>query len=137
VTNDPGLSKPTRPRPLAKDLAGRDFGKLVALEHVASRNGSAIWLCRCECGGTREVSARNLCRGSVRSCGCIRWQRVAPVVPPSLAPSTSEAPPPCRACANWEPLEGADLGGWCRAERFMSGKAWLGRCQFQVKGGAA
>lgn len=34
------------------------------------RNNSQIWICRCECGNTIEVSTQNFRSGNVQSCGC-------------------------------------------------------------------
>jgi len=55
------------------NLSGQKFGKLTAISSVGKNNwGSAIWLCSCECGGTKEVEAHNLKAGRVKSCGCLR-----------------------------------------------------------------
>lgn len=58
-----------------KDIAGRRFGKLTALEPTDKRvpgQGGAIWLCRCDCGAICEASENKLAHGQVRSCGCLR-----------------------------------------------------------------
>jgi hypothetical protein len=131
VTNEPGLSEPTRRlHRLAKDFTGQKFGRLQALECVAS---GPVWLCRCECGGRREVRARQLRDGAVTCCGCLVPKRPAIVI----EAASKVAPKPCSSCVHWAPLEGSDLGGWCKAERFMSGKPWTGRCPYQAKGGQA
>ena len=58
----------------AADLAGRRFGRLVALAMMPRRprTNSATWNCRCDCGREREVRADNLTAGRVVSCGCYR-----------------------------------------------------------------
>lgn len=55
------------------DLTGRRFGKLTVLRQTEKRmdQGSVVWLCQCDCGRQKEVSARRLTRGKVRSCGCL------------------------------------------------------------------
>lgn len=58
-----------------KDLSGKRFGKLVALERVAdhvSAGGAkkVRWKCRCDCGNITYVSSGNLKGGHVLSCGC-------------------------------------------------------------------
>lgn len=55
------------------NLTGQRFGKLTVLEKTEERadQGSIVWLCRCDCGRTKKVSARRLVRGKVRSCGCL------------------------------------------------------------------
>lgn len=56
-----------------KDLAGKRFGRLVALEPTDRRSGSnVVWLCRCDCGRMCEVDRQNLRRGTIKSCGCLR-----------------------------------------------------------------
>lgn len=55
------------------DLTGQRFGKLIVLSVTEKRmdSGSVVWLCRCDCGNTTEVSARRLIRGKAKSCGCL------------------------------------------------------------------
>lgn len=58
-----------------KDLTGQRFGRLTVIERAESRRlGKQLktfWLCRCDCGNMKEVSATNLQTGCSRSCGCI------------------------------------------------------------------
>lgn len=55
-----------------KDLSQKRFGKLTVLVPTDERDhGSVIWICRCDCGKTAKVSARNLTNGHTRSCGCL------------------------------------------------------------------
>lgn len=55
----------------AMNLSRTKFGKLTALWRIGSdKNGSALWLCKCECGSWVEVAARNLRSGATKSCGC-------------------------------------------------------------------
>jgi len=55
----------------ALSLAGVRFGALVAVEaRGKTSRRSIIWMCRCDCGGTKEVSTDRLRRGAVTSCGC-------------------------------------------------------------------
>ncbi len=53
------------------DLSGQTFGRLTAVRRVGTRQRSAIWLCVCSCGNTREVISSNLRRGVTQSCGCL------------------------------------------------------------------
>lgn len=55
------------------NLTGQRFGKLTALSQTDERadQGSVVWLCQCDCGNTKKVSARRLVRRKVRSCGCL------------------------------------------------------------------
>lgn len=54
------------------DLTGRRFGKLTALKLAGNRNGSALWLCACDCGNEIEATVRDLTEGDTKSCGCIK-----------------------------------------------------------------
>lgn len=61
------------------DLAGQRFGRLTASERTDERDhGSVVWRCRCDCGRTALVSARNLRNGHTTSCGCARGKEVNP-----------------------------------------------------------
>lgn len=55
-----------------KDLTGKRFGKLVALERAGSKNKRALWKCVCDCGNAAEVTSSRLVSGSTRSCGCLK-----------------------------------------------------------------
>jgi len=50
-----------------KNVAGRRFGKLVALSY---RKGST-WLCQCDCGNKHIVRTGRLMNGMTKSCGCL------------------------------------------------------------------
>ena len=55
------------------DLSGQRFGQLVALRRVGTnKSGSAIWLCKCDCGNEKEINAGSLRYGTSLSCGCSR-----------------------------------------------------------------
>jgi hypothetical protein len=58
-----------------KDLSGKKFGRLLALDYKIKRIGSnnqtrAYWRCKCECGNETYVLSRNLITGNTLSCGC-------------------------------------------------------------------
>jgi hypothetical protein len=55
--------------PNTKDLAGRRFGRLLALG--AASAGPVCWHCVCDCGKECIVEARCLSQGATRSCGCL------------------------------------------------------------------
>ena len=54
------------------DLTGQRFGKLTALEATEKRDpkGSVVWLCKCDCGNTVDVTADALVHKNTISCGC-------------------------------------------------------------------
>ncbi len=61
------------------DLTGERFGLLVAVKPLGlkdnpSKKGSraSFFLCKCDCGGEKEVAGIYLKSGGVKSCGCLR-----------------------------------------------------------------
>jgi hypothetical protein len=61
--------------PKAKDISGRIFGRLVAIQPTgASKFGYRIWHCVCDCGNTKDVPLNQLCVAKnstgTASCGC-------------------------------------------------------------------
>lgn len=59
-----------RPAVNAKDLTGKKFGMLTAIERLPGVKGKVTrYRCRCECGAETIVQAGNLSSGHTRSCG--------------------------------------------------------------------
>ena len=54
------LEKTARRGPVAEDLTGQRFGKLVAVRRIRSQNGRTRWECRCDCGNIHIVTAHAL-----------------------------------------------------------------------------
>ena len=59
------------------DLTGQTFGRLTVIERAGSRNQSALWRCRCECGGEKLTITHSLRSGITKSCGCIVVEMMA------------------------------------------------------------
>lgn len=61
-----------------RNLTGQRFGRLVAIESIEKRakQGSIIWLCKCECGAFIEVPEQRLASGGTKSCGCLHREGV-------------------------------------------------------------
>lgn len=58
-------------------LTGKRFGKLIVLERNGrTKNGSALWLCACDCGETTTANATSLQRGNTTSCGCAKPDQI-------------------------------------------------------------
>lgn len=58
-------------RQAAKDLTQQRFGELIALYPTEERNNhSVVWVCQCSCGRLHKVSAKELLRHNITSCGC-------------------------------------------------------------------
>ena len=62
-----------------KDLTGRQFGRLTAIEPLPphGKNTALMWACKCECGGTAIVRGTDLVNGHTMSCGCYRKMQKA------------------------------------------------------------
>lgn len=62
----------SRVKPGRKDITGRRFGMLVALEPTGETlGGSTVWRCRCDCGGEVCAPLHQLSAGYRKSCGCL------------------------------------------------------------------
>ena len=58
-----------------KDLMGKKFNRLTVIEDTGKRkNGSVVWLCRCDCGNLCEINGGALTRTThpTKSCGCLK-----------------------------------------------------------------
>lgn len=56
---------------MEENLTGKKFGKLTVLQKInRKKNGSWLWLCKCDCGNEKEATTRDLNGKRVRSCGC-------------------------------------------------------------------
>ena len=58
----------------SNDLTKRQFGRLTVIYPTDQRdpnNGSVIWHCKCQCNNEIDVSATDLTRMRVSSCGCL------------------------------------------------------------------
>lgn len=61
----------------ARDIAGKQFGYLLAIEPTGKMDRKdRIWLCRCRCGRTLELPATRLLTGNTLSCGCLSGENL-------------------------------------------------------------
>ena len=60
------------------DKTGKRFGRLIASDFYGIVKHAAIWLCKCDCGGTKAVRGSDLERGAVQSCGCLKPNKKPP-----------------------------------------------------------
>jgi hypothetical protein len=58
--------------PVAANLIGQRFGRLLVVVRIGSRWGKSLWRCLCDCGAIVEASASTLKNGKIVSCGCAR-----------------------------------------------------------------
>jgi len=55
-----------------KDISGKKFNKLTAIEFTNSRiGGSVVWICKCDCGKTCKVPLNRIINNNTKSCGCL------------------------------------------------------------------
>ncbi len=61
-----------------RDLSGRRFGRLTAIEPTGEHasDGCYYWLCRCDCGKMTVTSSSKLLQGKTVSCGCYARERL-------------------------------------------------------------
>lgn len=61
-----------------KDITNQRFGRLVVLKRVANdSHGTAMWLCRCDCGNEKEIRGISLRSGLTLSCGCYHKDKLS------------------------------------------------------------
>lgn len=61
-----------------KDLTGFKFHLLYVVGRApdkVNRAGRAVWLCLCDCGNEKEITANNLVTNNSKSCGCLRRRK--------------------------------------------------------------
>lgn len=59
----------------AKDITGKQFGYLTAIEPTGEKNRKDfIWRCICKCGKEVEYPATRLLTGNTLSCGCLKGE---------------------------------------------------------------
>jgi len=57
------------------DLSGKKFGRLTVIRR-SEQPGTVKWVCACDCGSVKSISAGSLSSGNTVSCGCALGQRV-------------------------------------------------------------
>lgn len=54
-----------------KEMLGTRFGKLLVTERAGNlKDGTATWVCVCDCGQKRTIAGTKLRAGKHKSCGC-------------------------------------------------------------------
>lgn len=54
--------------PVAENLSGRRFGKLIAICDIGRTKRGRVWKCGCDCGGETTSVSTYLKNGHKRSC---------------------------------------------------------------------
>lgn len=58
------------------NLINKKFNKLLVIDKAFTKNREVYWKCICECGNTIYVSTANLNSNRVKSCGCLKLERL-------------------------------------------------------------
>lgn len=58
------------------DLKGKRFHKLLVIEKVENQKHKTMWKCQCDCGNTTLVLTGNLNSNRVKSCGCLKNEKL-------------------------------------------------------------
>ncbi len=54
------------------DITGQKYGQLTVIEYQGkNKRNDAIWLCQCDCGTRKTISAGSLRNSHTLSCGCL------------------------------------------------------------------
>lgn len=60
------------------DMVGQRFGRLTVIRFEGrSKNHVSMWRCLCDCGNETVSTRGNLLYGAIKSCGCLKNERVA------------------------------------------------------------
>lgn len=58
-----------------KNFIGQKFNKLTIIEYKGcNKNGTAMWLCKCDCGNKKIIKAFDVKNGNTKSCECLNYQ---------------------------------------------------------------
>lgn len=89
-----------------KDLTGKRFGLLTAIEKTKDRSaGYVVWRCRCDCGAETTARSNALLFGEVASCGHTHYG------------------------AHGKELMKGDAFGWLTAIKKVGSQRWLFECR--------
>lgn len=65
----------------AADLVGFKQGRLEVIRRAGTKNGKALWECRCSCKNTCYYTTTQLRYYKVQSCGCLQKEKAAELAP--------------------------------------------------------
>jgi len=97
---------PAWPFPPTRDVTGRAFGHLVALQY----RGAGAWLWACKCGGRVTAPLDAVESGAVQHCGC-----------PEEARSWRDRP-------DSPALRGGEVFGRLTTDRYIGDGRWVCQC---------
>lgn len=59
------------------DMVGQRFGRLTVVGYDGKQNRQALWRCHCDCGNETVSTRGNLLYGRMKSCGCLKNERIS------------------------------------------------------------
>lgn len=57
------------------EIEGRRFGRLVAKSRSENVKEKRVWMCACDCGGSKVILLASLLNGATQSCGCMKREQ--------------------------------------------------------------
>jgi len=58
------------------DLTGLRYGRLEVIRRAPNnKQNKVMWLCKCDCGRTKEIIGSRLYTGKTNSCGCLTVEK--------------------------------------------------------------
>lgn len=109
------------------DLTGGRFERLAVVARAKSTNGRTMWVCDCDCGNQVKVQGAHLRSGSIKSCGCLRKERMREVQKLSTG-HTTHGMAHTREYKSWEQMRQRCLNPKHHAWKWYGGKG-IGICQ--------
>lgn len=76
--------------PAFQDITGQKFGLLTVEKYSYTKNKRVHWLCKCDCGTTKEVQTSYLKSGNTKSCGCYKLSQTSLIMTKHGSSKTAE-----------------------------------------------
>lgn len=58
------------------DLTNKKYGRLTCINLSYTKQGKSYWKCICDCGNEKIVRSNDLISGKVKSCGCLKKEKM-------------------------------------------------------------
>lgn len=58
------------------DLTNKKYGRLTCVNLSYTKQGKSYWKCICDCGNEKIVRSNDLISGKVKSCGCLKKEKI-------------------------------------------------------------
>ena len=57
-------------------MTGQRFGRLTVIKMDEITSSRQPWVCRCDCGVVKSIEGREMRRGRILSCGCLKDEKI-------------------------------------------------------------